>query len=124
VQTRIDDDVVAKGDPRRVRQILTNLVSNACKFAPDDRAVEVAVCREGPNAVASVHNSGPAIPPDDLERIFDRFVRLDQHTRDPGTGLGLFIARSLAASQGGDLSVESDEHRGTTFTLTLPSAAP
>jgi len=124
VQTRIDDDVVAKGDPRRVRQILTNLVSNACKFAPDDRAVEVAVCREGPNALASVHNSGPAIPPDDLERIFDRFVRLDQHTRDPGTGLGLFIARSLAASQGGDLSVESDEHRGTTFTLTLPSAAP
>ena len=122
VRTRIDDGVRAKGDPRRVRQILTNLVSNACKFSVADQVVEVTVCLDGPQAVAAVHHTGPASPAEDLERIFERFVRLDQHNRDPGTGLGLFIAESLADSQGGHVAVQSDEDRGTTFSLTLPAA--
>ena len=122
VETRIEEGVVAKGDPRRVRQILTNLLSNASKFSPPDQPVVVTVCLDGPAALARVHNGGPAIAPDDLERIFDRFVRLEQHTREPGSGLGLFISRSLADSQGGHVTVESGDELGTTFTLSLPAA--
>jgi signal transduction histidine kinase len=122
VRTRIDDGVLAKGDARRVEQILTNLVSNAAKFSPDGEAVELTVCLNGPNAVALVHNKGPSILPEDQDRIFDRFVRLTQHRVEPGSGLGLFIARSLAESQGGNVTVESDDEFGTTFTLTLPAA--
>jgi PAS domain S-box-containing protein len=122
VRTRIDDGVLAKGDGRRTEQILINLISNACKFTAKGDAVELRVSFERSNAVAAVHNTGPPIPPEDQERIFDRFARLTQHRGEPGSGLGLFIARSLAESQGGQLVVDSDADRGTTFTLTLPAA--
>jgi len=85
--------------------------------------VEVAVCGSGAQVIATVHNGGPTIPAADQERIFDRFVRLDDTGTSPGSGLGLFIARSLAESQDGQLTVDSDSDRGTTFTLTLPAAA-
>ena len=122
VSMRIEDGVLAKGDARRTEQILTNLVSNAGKFSPEGEAVDLTVCLDGPNAVAMVHNKGPSILPEDQDRIFDRFVRLVQHSVEPGSGLGLFIARSLAESQGGDVTVESGDDLGTTFTLTLPAA--
>ncbi|MFL6206958.1 MAG: PAS domain S-box protein [Acidimicrobiales bacterium] len=122
VRARVDEDVVALGDRTRVGQILRNLVSNACKFSPDEEPVEVVVCRDGATAIASVHNGGPAIPAADQDRIFERFVRLPQHSGEPGSGLGLFIARSLAESQDGEITMQSDDQRGTTFTLTLPAA--
>jgi PAS domain S-box-containing protein len=122
VQARIDDGVVAMGDSRRTAQILTNLMSNACKFAPEGDPVEVVVCLDGVRAVASVHNGGMAIESEDQERIFERFIRLEQHAGEPGSGLGLFIARSLAHAQDGEIALQSDAHRGTTFTLTLPAA--
>jgi signal transduction histidine kinase len=114
--------VIAQGDPRRVRQILSNLLSNARKFSPDEAPVEVVVKRDGADAIVSVTDHGPGIAAADQARVFDRFVRLEDHAREPGSGLGLFIARSLSAAQGGEVTVDSDGSSGTTFTLRLPAA--
>jgi PAS domain S-box-containing protein len=122
VSGHVDPDVIALGDPRRVRQILSNLLSNARKFSPDEAAVEVVVRRDGRDAIVSVSDHGPGIAAADQKRVFDRFVRLEGNAREPGSGLGLFIARSLSEAQDGDVTIESDGRSGTTFTLRLPAA--
>jgi PAS domain S-box-containing protein len=121
ITASIDGPVVARGDRRRTWQIVSNLVSNAAKFSPADEPVEVTARREGAEVVVTVHDSGPGIPAPDQERIFDRFVRLRGASRAPGSGLGLFIARSLAEAQGGRIALDSDEIGGTTFSLFLPA---
>ena len=118
----IEEWVTAQGDQRRTQQVVDNLVSNATKFSPPEQRVEVAVCRSGSEAVISVHNWGPGIPLSDQERVFDRFVRVRGNHRAPGSGLGLFIARSLAEAQGGRVTLDSSDERGTTFTFALPWA--
>lgn len=116
----IEERVTAKGDRRRALQVLDNLVSNATKFSPPEQPIEVAVCRAEAEGVVTVHNWGPGIPLPDQERIFERFVRLRGSQRAPGSGLGLFIARSLAEAQGGRVGLESSDEWGTTFTFALP----
>jgi PAS domain S-box-containing protein len=120
IRATVDEHVVAVGDRRRTWQIVSNLVSNAGKFSPPDEPVEVKAWCEGGKAIVSVHDAGPGIPGPDQERIFDRFIRLRGASRTPGSGLGLFIARSLAEAQGGHITLDSGEGRGTTFTLFLP----
>jgi signal transduction histidine kinase len=98
-------------------------VSNALKFSPVDSPVEVAVRRIGDEVVIAVADCGPGIPADELPRLFDRFSRLARTSDIPGTGIGLFIARSLAEAQGGRLEVASVEGEGATFSLVLPAAS-
>ena len=124
VTGHVDPNVIACADARRVRQILTNLLSNARKFSPDEAPVELVVKRDGEHAVVSVTDHGPGISAEDQQRVFERFVRLEGHAREPGSGLGLFIARSLSEAQEGHVSIESDGTTGTTFTLRLPAAEP
>jgi PAS domain S-box-containing protein len=107
-------------DPRRVRQILLNLLGNALKFGAG-RPV-VLRCRSSPDGVTfSVTDQGPGIPKADQPRIFEEFVQLDPEGR-PGTGLGLSISRRLAQLLGGTLTVSSVEGEGSTFSLSLPRA--
>ena len=117
-----DDAVVVRADREKVRQIVVNLVSNACKFTPRGGAIDVdCVCRE--RAVElRVTDTGPGIPPHKLDAIFEPFVQLDNGlTRaTAGTGLGLAISRELARAMGGDLVATSSLGQGSTFTLTLP----
>ncbi len=110
--------IVITGDGRRTRQVLLNLLSNAVKYG-QGRPVHVRVLPDGPGAVVEVSDSGPGIPPDDLSRIFDDFVRLDD-APGQGTGLGLPIARRLAQLLGGSLDVSSVVGEGSTFRLVLP----
>ncbi len=111
-------------DPMRLSQILANLLSNAHKYSPPDRPVVLALGQEGGSARASVVDLGRGIPREELERVFDKFHRVE----DPmtmttgGTGLGLYIARELARAMGGDVEAASVMHRGSTFTLRLPLA--
>ncbi|RCK69463.1 PAS domain-containing protein [Desertihabitans brevis] len=122
------EDHVAWGDPDRIQQVLTNLLSNAAKYAPPGSEVDVVLGRDpaglgGRGAVAvAVRDRGPGIPADKLEQIFDRFVQADQSdTRaKEGTGLGLAIARQLVHAMHGSLRVESEPGRSTTFTMELP----
>ena len=115
----------ALADEEKTQQILLNLLSNATKFTPTDGQIDV-VCSASPGKVIiSVSDSGPGIPADKIETIFEPFVQLDRSlTRTGvGTGLGLSISRDLARKMSGDLTVESTPGAGSTFTLTLPQGS-
>jgi len=116
----------AVGDADRTRQILLNLASNAVRYTPGPGSITLALEADGTMVGVSVRDTGPGIPPEHLDRIFDRFYRVDQsRSRDlGGTGLGLAIARLLAELQGGQIAVASTPGAGSTFTLWLPGAAP
>lgn len=112
-------------DGHRVRQILTNLLSNACKFT-EQGEVTLTVSRLGPRVAFAVRDTGVGVPAEHLESIFDPFRQADGTTsrKFGGTGLGLAIARELARLLGGEIEVASVAGRGSTFTLALPIAGP
>jgi hypothetical protein len=109
-------------DPTRMAQLLGNLLSNAVKFTPDGGKVEVTLGTEGDQAVLAVADSGIGIPAADRERIFDRFFRTALATQQAiqGTGLGLAITKAIVEAHNGTIAVDSDEGRGSTFTVRLP----
>jgi two-component system, sensor histidine kinase and response regulator len=114
-------------DPARIAQLLGNLIGNAVKFTPDGGKVEVSLGMDGEQAVLVVADTGVGIPADDRERIFERFFRTAIARRDviPGTGLGLAIAKDITEAHHGTIAVDSEEGRGSTFTVRLPrQAAP
>jgi PAS domain S-box-containing protein len=120
---------VYRGDATRVRQILSNLISNALKFT-DKGAVTIGVSRSGGWLRLKVKDTGIGIPKEAMDRLFEKFEQADASTtrRFGGTGLGLAICRQLAEMMGGHIKVQSIEGAGTTFTVSLRlariSAAP
>ena len=120
-----DDPGPVESDPRKVRQILLNLVGNAIKFTSDG---EVTLRMEviGDDVAFHVSDTGPGIADEHLERIFEPFFQIEGGaTRTMGgTGLGLGVTRRLARLLGGDVTVQSEEGRGSTFTVRLPAHAP
>ncbi|HEX4431836.1 MAG TPA: PAS domain-containing sensor histidine kinase [Frankiaceae bacterium] len=118
--------VLVQADPTRVIQVLSNLISNGLKYSPDGSPVDVE-CRvnhDERTASVRVSDHGRGIPADQLDRVFDKFHRVEDPLRmtTSGTGLGLFIARRLAGAMGGTLSVESTLGKGATFCFQLPLA--
>ena len=118
----------ARGDAERTDQILAALLDNALRFTPPEGTITVGGEATDKRIKATVTDTGPGIPPESLDRIFERFYRADTYsaarTRGPsggGTGLGLAIARDLARAQGGELVAENVSGGGTRFALTLPS---
>jgi signal transduction histidine kinase len=109
-----------RGDPERLRQVIGNLIDNAVKYSPAGLPVEVSVARGTSTVHISVSDRGPGIDVADQRLIFEKFGRVTGDGSKPGTGLGLFIARSIAEAHGGDLTVSSAPGRGATFTLSLP----
>ena len=111
------------GDRRQLVSALYNLMENAVKYSDRGSTVEVGGRTDGPWLELRVRDHGIGIPNQDLERIFERFYRVDRaRGRDTGgTGLGLAIVRHVASNHGGDVSVESTEGTGSTFTLRLPT---
>jgi signal transduction histidine kinase len=110
-----------RGDGERLRQVLTNLIDNAIKYSPAGAEVEVRAYQEDGFVRIDVRDSGPGIAKDDQKLIFEKFGRVTgSGATRPGTGLGLFIARSIAEAHGGALDVDSAPDQGSTFTLELP----
>jgi signal transduction histidine kinase len=109
-----------RGDSERLRQVLGNLIDNAVKYSPAGAAVEVRAASSDHVVLVSVHDRGPGIASDDQRLIFEKFGRVAGPGAKPGTGLGLYIARSIAEAHGGTLEVASALGRGSTFTLRLP----
>jgi signal transduction histidine kinase/DNA-binding response OmpR family regulator/ligand-binding sensor domain-containing protein len=109
-------------DVDALEKIVANLLSNAFKFTPDAGVITTEITVAGENAMLVVSDSGPGIPAEHLPHIFDRFYQVDEsNTRaQPGTGIGLSLARELAELHGGTITVESAEGHGAVFTLTLP----
>ena len=118
------DALAVRGDRHRVQQILVNLVGNAIKFTPENGMIQVGAQRNGTTAIVSIRDTGRGIPADRLQAIFEPFVQVeDSLTRTAsGVGLGLAISRDLARAMGGDLMVESELGKGSTFSIVLPLA--
>jgi signal transduction histidine kinase len=116
------DPVTVITDARRVRQILLNLLSNAIKFGEGKPITVHSRARDDGGVEIEVTDHGIGIPSKDLDRVFERFYRVDRaRARDTGgTGLGLAIVRHVATNHGGGVSVESTEGIGSTFELVLP----
>ena len=124
---RVADDLPhALGDEQRIWQVLTNLFSNAVKFSPDDAPVEVDVWNWDGSLAVSVRDHGPGIAVEDHDKLFRKFSRIERSDgrKGPlGTGLGLYICRSIVEAQGGTLFVTGSPGEGSTFTFTLPTAS-
>ena len=116
------EPVSVLGDPLRIDQIVTNLVSNAVKYSPGAEPIDVVVRGNGRDATVEVRDYGYGIALDDQDRIFERFFRVDNAlTRQAGgTGLGLYLSKKLADAMRGRLRVESSPGRGASFVLALP----
>jgi two-component system, OmpR family, sensor histidine kinase CiaH len=113
---------VVDGDRDRLVQLILILVDNAIDHAPAGTPVEVALTRHGSSAVLSVTDQGPGIPVNERERVFEPFARLDAAARPRrgGAGLGLAIARRIAAAHGGSIVATTGQHGGARFEMTLP----
>jgi two-component system sensor histidine kinase SenX3 len=114
--------LVVLGDRRQLTSAVYNLLENAVKFSPEGSEVTCLGKSEGDDIAIVVEDHGIGIPSRDLERIFERFYRVDagRSRSTGGTGLGLAIVRHVAANHRGNVQVESREGEGSTFTLTLP----
>jgi two-component system phosphate regulon sensor histidine kinase PhoR len=116
-------DAVIYADARRLEQMLTNLVHNAIKFNREGGEVRVGHERAGARDRIAVSDTGEGIAPEHIERIFERFYRVDRARSRAlgGTGLGLAIVKHLARAHGGETTVRSTPNQGSTFTIELPS---
>jgi len=121
-----DIGVTAWADRDKITQVLMNLVGNAVKFTPPHGKVTVAVNRNGDQWMQiSVTDTGPGIPAEEAEKIFDRFYQIDQTGKQKarGTGLGLAISKVLVEMHGGKIWLTSEEGKGSTFSFRLPLSA-
>jgi signal transduction histidine kinase len=110
-----------RGDADRLRQIFANLIDNAVKYSPAGEPVEVSVAQSNGAVLVTVRDHGPGIKPQDQRMVFEKFGRVTGSGAKPGTGLGLFIARSIAEAHGGTIDLVSAPGSGTTFSVRLPS---
>jgi len=117
--------IAVRADADKVRQIMLNLLSNAVKYTSRGGEIAIASRKTGEHVRVSVRDTGLGVPADKLKVIFEPFVQVGRALNRPGegTGLGLAISRDLARWMGGDLTVESELGKGSTFTLTLPPSA-
>ncbi len=109
-----------RGDRERLRQVIQNLVDNAVKYSSAGDRVRVRASADDGHVLIDVVDEGPGIAPEDFELIFEKFGRSRGGSAKPGSGLGLFIARSIAEAHGGSLGVQSVPQRGSVFRLELP----
>jgi PAS domain S-box-containing protein len=126
-ELRFPDDMPAVyADYERTRAVLENLISNAVKYSPEGGIIRVAGRADGDRAIVSVSDQGVGIPPEEQDKLFRRFYRVDNRLRreTQGAGLGLFLSKAIVEAQGGRIWVESQPGRGARFSFTLPLATP
>jgi PAS domain S-box-containing protein len=111
-------------DPRRVEQVVTNLLENASKYSAEGSPIRILIASTDGGATIAVQDEGPGISPEELPRLFDRYFQTQRaRAKRRGLGLGLFIAKGLVEAHGGSISVESTPDVGSTFRVWLPAAA-
>ncbi|MBD0291346.1 MAG: GAF domain-containing protein [Thermoleophilia bacterium] len=121
VRAEVDHGLpTVRADRERMRQLLMNLVTNAVKYTVAGDEVQVHAAAEDGGVAVSVRDHGPGISREDQGLIFEKFGRVQGGGSQPGAGLGLFIARSIAEAHGGSIEVDSDRGAGATFTVRVP----
>jgi len=121
----LEPDLTAKGDPTLLRQVLIGLLSNALKHTSAPGTVTLRGSSDGAAGVRlEVIDTGTGIPPEEVERVFERFYRGSDSLQREGFGLGLAIARRMVDVMGGEIGATSEEGKGSTFWVRLPVAAP
>jgi signal transduction histidine kinase len=118
----VEDLPVILGDPRKLRQVFLNLISNALKFAEDIPVVRVSAEVQGNTAIFAVTDNGIGMDPGQAERIFQPFHRLHGEEEYPGTGIGLAVCERIVEQHGGRIWAQSAPGQGSTFRFTLPVA--
>ena len=113
---------LALADSEMMGRALSNLLHNAFKFTPSGGQVSLTARREDENVIVSVADTGPGIPPNELNRVFERFYKVDRARGQSGTGLGLAIARHIVEGHGGRIWAESAPGHGATFRFSLPTS--
>jgi heavy metal sensor kinase len=121
LRTRAAADVWAEGDRTRMQQVIVNLIDNAIKYTQEGGRVEVSVRREGGSAMLEVSDNGVGIPAEALPHVFERFYRADKARSRTlgGAGLGLSIAKAICAAHGAEITVTSEEGRGSSFRVEM-----
>jgi signal transduction histidine kinase len=117
-----DDLPIINADETMLQRAINNLVDNAIKYTPDGGKIHVSVTRADNKIVVAVQDTGLGISTQNQRLLFERHARIfrQEHKRIKGTGLGLFIVRSVAKRHGGDAWVESEEGKGSTFLISIP----
>lgn len=112
-----------RGDAERLRQVFDNLLRNAIKYSAADKPIDLAIDESGEDYKVRIKDHGIGIPPEDMQRLFGRFQRGSnaRKAKVAGTGIGLFIVKTIVERHGGRCEVESVLGQGSTFTVTLPS---
>nr|WP_279342390.1 ATP-binding protein [Geotalea sp. SG265] len=111
-----DEEITVEADKERIRQVLVNLLKNAVDAVPVEGNITVQLEEEGENILIGISDSGPGIPLESLEKIFDIFYT----TKKSGTGLGLAVSRKIMEAHDGALSAKNNPAGGAIFTITLP----
>ena len=121
----VEPDLVAEGDPLLLRQVMLGLLSNACAYTPAPGTVTLRASRGAENSVTiEVQDTGKGIPPDEQDRVFDRFYRGSSMPGGEGFGLGLSIAKRMVDVMGGRIGLRSEPGKGSTFWVRLRAAKP
>jgi len=121
VMVEVPDHCTVRAEPETLRRVLTNLIENAHKYGSEPVRITVQV--DDDHVVLSVIDQGPGVPPDERERVFERFYRIDPNGTKPGMGLGLSIVRGLVESMGGTVWIEDGPGGGAAFRVSLRTNA-
>ncbi len=114
---------VVMGDPRRLHQVVTNLLANAAKYTPAGGKVTVTACADGAHAVLEVSDTGPGIPEEERLLVWERFYRGRGTRRGDGSGIGLAVVKELVEAHGGQVSIDEASGGGARFVVRLPAPA-
>jgi signal transduction histidine kinase len=123
ISLQVPDDIPpVVADYARLERIITNLLTNALKYSSPETPVMISAHRQGGMVVISVTDAGRGIAPEDVSHLFERYYRSEREHDTEGIGLGLYITKRLVEAHGGQIWVESEVGKGSTFSFTLPVA--
>jgi two-component system phosphate regulon sensor histidine kinase PhoR len=120
IQSNLSDIPQVQADQERIQQVLTNIIHNAVKFTSNAGEIKVETVADTNSVTVKISDNGPGISREDLPRIFERFFKADKSRSGGGSGLGLAIAKHIIQAHNGQIWVESQEGKGSTFAFSLP----